>query len=297
MKLRLTQLLIRLLARMPLRLNHAVGAAIGDIAWYLHTRERAIAMVNINLCFPDKTDSEKKQLAHSSLKETGKALTEAAWLWIRPPLLLESMILNTFGGDVLQSAKDGGRGLLVATPHMGTWELGMLPLSREKPITYLYKPPRFTELEDQLINWRANLNALPASVGPRGIRDMLKTLKNSGTAGLLPAQEPDLDNGVFAPFFNVQANTMTLLPKLAKRGNAPIVFCFAERLPKGAGWHIHYLEPDPDIYSQDNILAASALNRTVERCVMHCPHQYIWNYKRFQLLPDGSNRRYINKKR
>ena len=292
MKLKLTQLLIKLLARLPLRLNHAVGAAVGNIAWYCHTRERTIALINIDLCFPDKTHKQKKQLAHDSLKETGKALTEAAWLWIRPPQQLEALILETHGQEILQTAKCDEQGLLVATPHMGTWELGMLPLSREKPITYLYKPPRFKELEDQLISWRANLNALPASVGPRGIRDMLKTLKNHGTAGLLPDQEPDLDNGAFAPFFNVPANTMTLLPKLASRGNAPIVFCFAKRLPKGAGWHIHYLKPDPEIYSDDRTLSATALNRTVERCVMHCPEQYIWNYKRFRLLPEGGNRDY-----
>ncbi|MEE9334982.1 MAG: lysophospholipid acyltransferase family protein [Granulosicoccaceae bacterium] len=289
--------MIKILAAMPLRLNHAVGALIGNIAWYLNTRERTIAMVNINLCFSDKTETEKKQLAHSSLKETGKALTEAAWIWTRPPEQLEALIVDTIGGEVLQRAKHVDKGLLVATPHMGTWELCNLPLSREQSITYLYKTPRFSKLEQQLISWRANLNALPANVGPSGIRQLLKKLKSGGTVGLLPDQEPDIEAGVFAPFFKVPANTMTLLPKLAERGKANIVFCFAERLPKGRGWHMHYLEPDKKIYSDDQLLAATALNRTVERCVQHCPEQYVWNYKRFQLLPDGSNRDYMVNKR
>ena len=187
--------------------------------------------------------------------------------------------------------------MLVATPHMGTWELCNLPLSRKRPITYLYKTPRFSKIEEQLIKWRANLNALPANVDPRGIRELLKTLKSGGTVGLLPDQEPDQDAGVFAPFFNVEANTMTLMAKLAKRGDANIVFCFAKRLPKGRGWHMHYLEPDQEIYSDDKTLSATALNRTVERCVQHCPEQYIWNYKRFQLLPEGGNRAYTRKRR
>ncbi len=296
MKLRLTQILIKILAFMPLRLNHAVGAAIGNLAWYLNTRERTIAMVNINLCFSDKTDAEKKRLAHTSLKETGKALTEAAWIWTRPPEQLEALIIDTIGADILQAAKEVDKGLLVATPHMGTWELCNLPLSREQSITYLYKTPRFSKLEQQLISWRGNLNALPANVDPRGIRQLLKQLKSGGTVGLLPDQEPDLEAGVFAPFFNVPANTMTLLSKLAERGNANIVFCFAKRLPKGRGWHMHYLAPDQAIYSEDKLLSATALNRTVERCVEHCPEQYIWNYKRFQLLPEGGNRAYIPKK-
>lgn len=282
---------------MPLRLNHAVGSTIGNLAWYLNTRERTIAMVNIDLCFTDKTDAEKKRLAHTSLKETGKALTEAAWVWTRPPKQLEALIVDTIGGDILQRAKETNKGLLVATPHMGTWELCNLPLSREQPITYLYKTPRFSVLEQQLISWRANLNALPANVNTRGIRQLLKQLKSGGTVGLLPDQEPDLEAGVFAPFFNVPANTMTLMPKLAERGKATIVFCFAKRLPKGRGWHMHYLAPDQAIYSEDKLLSATALNQTVERCVEHCPEQYAWNYKRFQLLPEGGNRVYIAKKR
>jgi len=297
MKLRLTRILIKILALMPLRLNHAVGAMIGNLAWYLNTRQRTIAMVNINLCFTDKTDAEKKRLAHTSLKETGKALTEAAWIWTRPIEQLEALIVDTIGNEALQRAREADKGLLVATPHMGSWELCNLPLSREQSITYLYKTPRFSKLEQQLISWRANLNALPANVDPRGIRQLLKQLKSGGTVGLLPDQEPNLEAGVFAPFFNVPANTMTLMPKLAERGNANIVFCFAKRLPKGRGWHMHYLAPDQEIYSEDKLLSATALNRTVERCVQHCPEQYIWNYKRFQLLPDGGNRAYIAKKR
>jgi len=292
MKLRLTQLLIKLLARLPLRVNHALGATIGNIAWYCNTRERVIAVANINMCFTDKTDAEKKQLAHSSLKETGKALTEAAWIWTRPPEQLSALIKKTMGADVLERAQNSNKGLLVATPHMGTWELCNLPLSRIDPITYLYKSPRFKKLEQQLIEWRANLNALPANVDPRGIRTLLKKLKSGGTVGLLPDQEPDRESGTFAPFFNVPANTMTLISKLAERGDANIVFCFAQRLPKGRGWHMHYLEPDEAVYSSDKLESASAVNRTVERCVLHCPEQYIWNYKRFHLLIEGGNRIY-----
>ncbi len=297
MKLRLTQLTIKVLAAFPLGVNRAIGATIGHIAWLLHTRERTIAQLNIELCFPDKTPAEQKRLAHASLKETGKALTEAAWIWIRPPDELEKKIKKTFGQEVLKKAKSNKSGLLVATPHMGAWELCNLPLSRERPITYLYKTPRFKALEDQLIRWRSNLNALPANVDSKGIRDMLKALKSGGTVGLLPDQEPDRDGGVFAPLFGVPANTMTLLPKLAERGKATIVFCFAERLPKGEGWQIHYIDPDEGVYHQDKSIAAEALNRTVEQCILHCPEQYVWNYKRFQLMPDGNQRRYIDKKR
>jgi len=227
--------------------------------------------------------------------ETGKALTEAAWIWTRPPTQLNALIKKTIGAEALEQAKSMSKGLLVATPHMGTWELCNLPLSRTQPITYLYKTPRFKELEQQLIEWRNNLNALPANVDARGIRALLKTLKSGGTVGLLPDQEPDRDAGTFAPFFGVPANTMTLVSKLAERGDATVVFCFAERLPKGRGWHMHYLKPEEGIYSSDKLASATAVNRTVERCVQHCPEQYIWNYKRFNLLKDGTSRAYLQK--
>ena len=284
--------LASILAWVSLPINHRLGATLGLIAWLAKTKLRTVAETNIALCFPNWTAEERQLAARNSLIETGKTLTEAAWIWKRPREQLESKIVAIDGEELLLNARRMGKGTLVATPHLGAWELCNLPLSRDRPVTYLYRSPRRTTLEPLLIEWRSNLNAQPARLDQPGIRNVLRTLKSGGTIGVLPDQEPDAENGVFAPLFNTPANTMTLLAKLAKRGQANVLFCFAERLPRGKGWHIRFIEPEEHIDSTDKQLATRALNRTVERCIQHCTTQYNWTYKRFQLQPNGIRRLY-----
>ena len=66
-----------------------------------------------------------------------------------------------------------------------------------------------------------------------------------GTVGILPDQKPRAGEGEFAPFFGRDALTMVLLPRLAARTGATVLFAFAERLPEGAGYRIHLL-PAPE---------------------------------------------------
>ena len=50
---------------------------------------------------------------------------------------------------------------------------------------------------------------------------------------------------MFAPFFGVPALTMVLLSRLARSTGATVLFAFAERLPRGGGFCLHFLEAPP----------------------------------------------------
>ncbi|MEE9321228.1 MAG: lysophospholipid acyltransferase family protein [Granulosicoccus sp.] len=286
------KIVVGVLAAFPLAINHYVGALIGRIAWVTRSRLRRITEVNLALCFPEMPQPERDSLARQSLIQTGMTLTESAWIWRRPREEVASLIRETRGAELFEQAQKSGKGLIIASPHMGCWELCNLPVSDNGDITYLYRSPRNPAIEPLLIEWRSNLGGKPARLDAPGIRHVLRVLKQGQLIGLLPDQEPDADNGVQAPFYGVHAHTMTLLAKLASRNNVEVLFCLAERLPKGRGWRIHFVKPEPGIADSDKMVAAAALNRTVERCIELCPSQYMWNYKRFRLQPDGTHRDY-----
>lgn len=288
----LTQLLIQILGRLPLRANQWIGSAIGWISFITHSRHRQVATVNLQLCFPHMEQRERTRLLKTSLIETGKSFTEAAWLWTQPPEKVAALVSFAEGKDYYDQLIESPNGLLVATPHWGAWELCSLPLSEQRSFTYMYRPPRLNDLNDPLIQWRANLGGKPASLDAGGIRAALKALKAGETVGLLPDQEPDRDNGVFAPFYKVPANTMTLMGKLASRSNANMIVCLVERKPNAQGWLVRFLPARPDIANPDKLIAATAVNQTVELCIAINPAQYNWSYKRFRRLPDGGKRNY-----
>ena len=289
---RLISLIAYVLSRLPLSINQAVGSALGRLAWFFNSRARRITEFNLQHCFTDKTNAERDALTLASLRQTGTQFTECAWIWHRPPETSRQLIREVRGEQLFQDAMASSRGTIIVSPHVGNWELCSIPLSDDAVFTYFYRSPRNKHLVPLLLKWRAHVGGQPALLDSSGIREGLRILKKGGVIGMLPDQEPDPDNGIFVPFFGQPALTMTLLPRLAARSKAHVIFMNVERLPEARGWRVHYLQADPAITNPDLVVAASALNRDVERCVTIRTEQYLWDYKRFDTLPDGSRRRY-----
>jgi KDO2-lipid IV(A) lauroyltransferase len=78
---------------------------------------------------------------------------------------------------------------------------------------------------------------------------------------------------------------MSLLPRLAARTGANVLMLFVERLPKAAGFVIHFRPPPEALRDPDLAVACTALNAAVEDCVETAFAQYQWNYKRFKPRP------------
>ncbi|MGQ7845505.1 lysophospholipid acyltransferase family protein [Granulosicoccus sp. 3-233] len=292
MSVQLTRLLARILSWLPLRMNQTIGATLGLCVWALNGKLRRITDVNLDMCYPDMNEAQRRRLSRLSLMETGKQLTECAWIWHRPIAQTEQLIIDINGEELMLEARKSGKGCLFVSPHLGNWEVCSAPLSSDEPFTYFYRSPRNSRLDSELIRWRAHLRGHPASLDAGGIRRGFKILKSGGNVGILPDQEPDQANGVFAPFFGKPALTMTLLSGLARRSGATVLYCVAERLPRGKGWRLHILPADEAVSSSDAEQAATALNSGVERCIALCPEQYLWSYKRFNTTHDGSPRPY-----
>jgi KDO2-lipid IV(A) lauroyltransferase len=280
------------LSWLPLRANQSLGALIGHISWLCHSSQRRITEANLIICYPNMPLDEVRLLARRSLVETGKQLTESAWIWHRPVAQTLSKHIVVRGKALLDEAILAGKGVVMISPHLGNWELCILLLSQQHPFTYFYRNPRQEGMGELLVKWRAHLGGKPASLDAAGIKQGLRVLKNGEILGFLPDQEPDPDNGIFAPFFNEPALTMTLLSKIAGKKDYPILFCIAERLPKAKGWTLHILQGDEKIASNNLSEATTALNAGVAECIGLCPAQYLWDYKRFNTLVDGSRRPY-----
>jgi len=284
--------LAKAISWLPLSINRALGAWIGQVAWSLNSRARRITEINLQLCFPDLSEEERLTLARKSVLETGRQLTESAWIFHRPIEQTLARIHPGQGQDLMTEARASAKGLIMISPHMGNWELPTLPLSQGAPFTYFYRNPRKSGMGGLLLKWRSHLGGQPATLEAAGIRRGMKVLKQGGTLGILPDQEPDRNNGVYAPMFGEPALTMTLLAKLAHKNNAHLLFCVAERLPGADGWAMHYLPADDRMASTDLVEATAALNEGVERCIALCPAQYLWDYKRFSTQEDGTRRSY-----
>ena len=271
---------LRVVGLLPLAVVHALGAALGRLMWLSNGRARRIAERNLSLVIT-QDGAKRRQVARASLVETGKAIAEIAAIWGRSPERALKLVREVRGIELLEAACASGKGMIIAAPHLGCWEILNYWFAARGPLSIVYRPPRQSALEPLLIKVRGHLPVEQVRASGTGVRALYRRLQAGGTVGILPDQRPKQGEGVIAPFFGVPALTMVLLSRLARSTGARVLFSTAERLPHGAGYRLHILDAPPRIDDADLDIACAALNRGVEQCVAIAFEQYQWTYKRF----------------
>jgi len=284
----LAKLVFGMLSLLPLRLVHAFGAGLGTLFGIVPNRRRRTAEINLRLCFPEMNDAERRRLVNASLREYAKGFAELGTLWTCNAERLRELVRVVDGEEPVRAAIGAGKGVIIAAPHLGAWELVGLYCSILGPMNSMFRTPPMSEFGSAMRAARERFGAklVPADSG--GVRALMKALARGETIGILPDQVPgDMSGAVFAPFFGQSAATMVLLSRLAARSGAPVFFTFAERLHGGQGYRLRFLQAPADVASEDEITAATCVNEMVEQCVRFAPVQYQWIYKRFRVLPPG----------
>ncbi|MCW5581987.1 MAG: lauroyl acyltransferase, partial [Luteimonas sp.] len=246
---------------------------------------------NLELARPELPRAERDALHAAILRTTAYQALETLRLWTRPHDANLALIREQHGVELFDAALAAGRGLIVAAPHYGNWELLNQWLAAKTPLAILYKPPESPVGEAFLRLVRADADAdrvTQVRAEGAGVRRLFKRLQAGGVVGILPDQQPKGGDGEFAPFFGVQALTMTLLGRLAGRSGATVLFAWCERVGPGPAYALRIEAASPGIADADAAVATAALNADVERIARRDPAQYQWTYKRFKARPPGS---------
>ena len=72
----LIKLLIVVMSWLPLPLARGLGWLVGEVAWRRKTRGAVTTLINLDLCLPEFTASERRALARRSLQQWGMTLFE-----------------------------------------------------------------------------------------------------------------------------------------------------------------------------------------------------------------------------
>lgn len=272
--------LVRRLSTWPLWLLHALGALLGWLTYWASPSYRT--RLRANAALAGVPVAERR----ASVAEAGRLVSELPRLWLRPPAQPIADPVLWDGRETLQAWLDRGRGLVLLTPHLGSFEVSAQAYAEafgaRQPITVLYRPARkrwLRELEETA-RARPSLATAPATLA--GVRQMLRALKRGETVGLLPDQVPPEGMGVWVPFFGRDAYTMTLAARLVQQTGAAVGLLWTERLPGGRGYRVHAQElPEPLPDSGDEA-SARVINRAMEGVIRRCPRQYLWGYHRYK---------------
>lgn len=274
--------LMWLLARLPVRIQWALGKALGELAWRLIPKRRAIARTNIRLCFPQLNDDEQRALVRKAFHSNGIGLMEIGLAWFRNPADFAG-ITRIYGLEHLNKALARGKGVLLLGGHYSTLDLGGSLVTEVIEADVMQR-----DHNNPLMNavmTRARERRYGAALSSRDLRGLLRRLRMNRTIWYATDQDYGRKGIVFAPFFGIPTGTITATSRIAKRSGCAIVPFSHFRREDNPGYDIYFHPALENFPSGDDMADATLVNATIEREIRRQPDQYLWMHRRFKTRP------------
>lgn len=277
---------------LPAWIGYTKGWITGNLAYLFAGRERRKMLSNLQKAFGDeKSPKELKRIARKTFIHFGVLLFEILKIpRMTPGRVKKSM---TFEGlELIQRTIASGRGVVIATGHIGNWELmGAAAAQLGIPVNVIARRINDARLNDLVIGLRAKAGIRTIMrESPDSAKQILRCLKRGEMLALLIDQDLRAD-GVFVPFFGRQAYTPVGAAALAQRAGALFAAAAVQRL--GPGRHlVRAQEIEIDVGSDRDhaiIDATARATAQLECWIREMPHQWAWNHDRWRTRPEDES--------
>ena len=196
-----------------------------------------------------------------------------------------SALIRYDGLENFQTALARGRGVLVATAHLGNWELSAFAHAwMTAPMHIVVRPidnPRIDALVERYRGLSGN-HIIEKKDAARGI---LKALKSGDAVGILIDQNTTLDQGVFIDFFGQKACAGTAFAKLAHHSGAAVVPGFALWSDEEQRYILRFYPEIP--MTGDVAEDTQQIHSQLESVIRQYPDQWLWIHRRWKTRPPG----------
>ena len=285
----LTVAALWLLACLPYRAGLRLGSALGGAAYYFARERRGIVQRNLELCFPEKSATEREQLARDNFRASGCAVVETALGWFGGAQVTRIPV-TVRGERHLRAAFEQNKRLILMSGHFMCLELIGRLLPERIAINAMYKPMRKKPVLNRAMLMARQRN-LTGATSKDETRALLRSIRDGVPIWYAGDQDYGRKHSVFAPFFGVPAATITALSRMARMGRAAVVPMFFFREPDG-GYLIEFQPALQGFPSGDDVEDATRMNRIVEQAVRRYPEQYLWMHRRFKRQEDRAKDHY-----
>jgi len=283
--------LFRLLSAILLAVPEAValraGAFLGRVAGSVLRLRRRVVDANLRMAFPERPAAWRRRVARSSYAHLGR---EAAAMFRMSGMDPASIVVRTEveGLDALRDALAEGKGVVLLTGHLGSWEMGGAAIAAHGfPVVGVAKPMANRRFDADLTAARERLGMEIVDTGAAPKR-ALRALGEGKVVGLVADQNAGR-NGLFVPFFGRLASTHRGPALFAVRAGAPLFVGSCIRLPGSTQRYRIHVErvpaPGTGDAERDVQLLTEAHTAVLERAVREAPEQYFWQHKRWKTRP------------
>ncbi len=283
-------ILLYLVVLLPYPIIMRLGKWLGHAAICFLKKRVKVTRRNLELCFPDMPQEEMDAFVVKNFESTGMAVFETGMAWFWPNWRIERHF-RVIGLENIDKAREGGRGVLIIGLHFLTLELGARIFGIHSPGVGVYRPN-----DNKLIDWLQTWGRLRSNkymLDRKDVKGMIRALKEGEILWYAPDHDYGPRNSVFAPLFAVEKAATTLGTLiLAKLGKPALVPFVPVRNPDNKGYTLLIQPMLENFPLEDEVAAATFMNKTIEKEILIAPEQYMWLHRRFKTRPEGEPPRY-----
>ncbi|HOY67714.1 MAG TPA: lysophospholipid acyltransferase family protein [Candidatus Ozemobacteraceae bacterium] len=212
---------------------------------------------------------------------------------LRYPILTAADLDGRFelhGLEHLEAALARKRGVILAVPHLGNWELlGAAIAHRGYPLHSFYLAQKEDELGGLLDRFRVH-SKIVLHDRDRGGMSALKALKRGEILGMIGDQDGG-NLGVYMDFLGHWVSMPAGIANWSLKTGAAVVPLFSLRRGlsrRYEGWfHPPLDEPEGADHAGKAVARTAEITRWFERVILAHPWQYLWFYDRFRPRHEG----------
>ncbi|KQV42829.1 lysophospholipid acyltransferase family protein [Massilia sp. Root335] len=275
--------LLWLLHFLPLPVLGRIGNTIGWLMYYAIPKRRKIALINLRLCMPERSEAERVDIAKRHFMAYSRSILERSLIWWAPLERVHGLI------DVVPAvpkAQLETEPVILFCPHFVCLDVAGVA-SRVVPLSSMYAPQKNKAFDDLLRYGRERYGPVRLFTRSDGIKPIIRALREKMPYFMLPDMDFGEKDAAFVPFFGVPAATLTALGRLAGATGAKVIPVVATFLPNYKGYRVEFYPAWDDFPGDDIIAATRRMNAFIEDRVREHPAEYFWTHKRFKTRPPG----------
>lgn len=289
----LARSIVAALSILPLRFTLSAGATVGSFLYRSLGRLRRVGETNLKLAFPEKGTAEREHILRGVFRNLGRSLGAISRTGRLSDADLDSLIEFPEEDSISEyrKAAAAGRGRIILSAHLGSWELMATAFPAiVEPIHLLARRMDNPKIEAMILAMRTRFGNFQINK-INSASAIVRVLRGGGAMLILADVNTHPKEGVFVPYFGVEACTTTGVAMISIRTNSIILPTFLVWDEAKRKYVLKCGEPIEPHRSNDlkNDILETTRRFTVEieRVVREYPDQWLWIHRRWKTRPPG----------
>jgi lauroyl/myristoyl acyltransferase len=254
--------LTALMASLPLWLGYSLASLLTEVHFRLFPGRRHNALANLAVALPRATRRDRLQVVRRMMRSYNCMLFE----FFRLPHLTRRELMDSVeieGREHLEQAVARGRGVILASSHIGNWELGAVMLAHWGYTLHAVAGVQLTRWLTPAVRETKTELAIHTISPEDGFRRILRALEHNDLVALMV--DGDIySHGQPVEFFGRETQFPAGPGVLAQRTGALIICGYCDRVGRGRFRIVFEPAIDPSRFESVQAINA-AVAHTVER--------------------------------